>query len=358
MSTSLSFIVCVVSLVPMVVCFSIFMKFALKTRYKHYLWIGGVSAFVLISFMFAALALWFDSEALLIWSFYLYLPVGFLWMAALDTMASDKVGYSKIVIMTVVAVAVVFTSFLPGSISMVRSAWGDEIQSLSGSFGMMFSFYIVLTKVFLAFYFVRIYRNLPHTMKGLDATLFLVAGLTSVVIFPLNIIASLYLFVPSFPAVVYAILSTLIAIPLIRVPKLAFVLPFKALRLMVVDKESGISLFTYTWKYGENLIGENLFSGIIQGVTMILKESMGGEGDVSEIKMGESVVLIHRDSVQPVVYVLASTKASGTLRDALRQFGSRFGKEYGKCFVSMNDTSQFDSATTLVDECFPFIPEY
>ncbi len=354
MSLSLAF--CLVSLFPMAICFLIFVKFASKTRYKHYFWIGGVATFVLISFIFTALALWFDSESLLIWSFYLYLPVGFFWIAALDTMARDAIGYPKMVAITVAAVVVVFASFLPGAITVVPSAWGEGIKSITGAFGLSVSSYIILSKAFLAYYFTKIYKNLPVSMKGFDAILFLVAGLTSVVIFPLNVIFSLYRFIPCFPAVVYAILSTLITIPLVRIPKLAFVLPFKALRLMVVENGSGLTLFTHLWEHGRKLINEDLFSGLVQGMSMALKESMGDAGELSEIKMDQGVLLLHRVLGQPVMYMLASTRASRTLRDALRDFGTKFGKQYGSCFSCANDTSQFDSASTLVEECFPFIP--
>jgi hypothetical protein len=142
-----------------------------------------------------------------------------------------------------------------------------------------------------------------------------------------------------------------------RHPKLVFVLPFKVLRLAVIETEGGISLFTHTWKAAGKLGNEDLYAGMIQGVNLILKESLD-RGDVQEIKLARASLLAYRDARFPIVFVIVATKASRTLRDALRLFANRFLSDFKDNLATKNDVGQFDPANAIVAECFPFVPEY
>lgn len=84
-----------------------------------------------------------------------------------------------------------------------------------------------------------------------------------------------------------------------REPKLLFVLPFTALRLTVLETESGLPLFTYTWNRQGDLADETLFSGMLQGVSMIVKESLK-RGSLQEIRVEGAIIIAYRIPEYPL----------------------------------------------------------
>lgn len=157
--------------------------------------------------------------------------------------------------------------------------------------------------------------------------------------------------------IVVIVSSALIMYSLIKDYKLVYVLPFKALRLLVLETASGIPIFTHTWKHGKELTNEDLFSGMIQGISMILKESIN-EGDVEEVRLSRAVLIIERSKEHELACILLSTRSSKILRRSLGKFASRFEKDYSRFLSKAHDVGQFESANTLVEDCFSFLPEY
>ncbi|HME56452.1 MAG TPA: hypothetical protein VKM55_29905 [Candidatus Lokiarchaeia archaeon] len=142
-----------------------------------------------------------------------------------------------------------------------------------------------------------------------------------------------------------------------REPKLLFVLPFTAIRLTVLETAGGIPLFTHTWNRQEKLADENLFSGFLQAISEFLQESLQS-GAMQEIRVAEAVILTQRSPDYPVACVLVATRPTRSLRDGLKSFSDRFCGEFNACFVTLNDTSQFNEAEKLVTACFPHVPVY
>lgn len=136
-------------------------------------------------------------------------------------------------------------------------------------------------------------------------------------------------------------------------PSLAYILPFKALRLVVLDTEGGIPLFSYTWEKGRDFSNEDLFSSMMQGVTMIMKESVK-RGNIREIILDEAVLIIQQDKKFPVACILVAAKSSRSLRNNLKSFTDQFFKKYASILGRrVNEVSQFEDATELVEKCFP-----
>ncbi|MFX0099408.1 MAG: hypothetical protein ACFFCS_07480 [Candidatus Hodarchaeota archaeon] len=145
-------------------------------------------------------------------------------------------------------------------------------------------------------------------------------------------------------------------------PRLGFILPFKALRLVVLDTRSGIPLFTHTWKAGKKLANQDLFSSMIQGITLIMKEAIN-EGDVEEISLRSAKVIFVKKEKHELGFAIVCTKSSKTLRVGLEFFANEFVKEYGSGLGDgsnpiVYEVGQFDSATKLLDKCLPFIPDF
>ncbi len=78
-------------------------------------------------------------------------------------------------------------------------------------------------------------------------------------------------------------------------PKLGYVLPFKALRLTIINTESGIAIFTHDWTKDESLVDNVLFSGMMQGISGILNESLK-KGNIKEIILDKANLLIEHSA--------------------------------------------------------------
>jgi len=125
----------------------------------------------------------------------------------------------------------------------------------------------------------------------------------------------------------------------------------------VIDNRSGTSVFNHTWQAGSKLAEADLYSGMVQGIMLIMTESVG-QGDVKEVTLEHGRLIINGAKNQLVVFVLATTKSSKTLRVALNRFSDRFIAESGNNLDNTSLSSQFDGASRLVEECFPFLPVY
>jgi hypothetical protein len=146
-------------------------------------------------------------------------------------------------------------------------------------------------------------------------------------------------------------------------PQLAFILPYKTLRITVLNLKSGVIMFSHDW-YSENksdLANEVLFSGMLQGINAILIEAVN-KGNVHEIHLDQAVLLLHHIPDTSNLFVLVATKTSRSLREALTQFSEKFSSTFKNECYDFNrgdhDISIFLPAREFVKACFPFVPDY
>jgi hypothetical protein len=69
--------------------------------------------------------------------------------------------------------------------------------------------------------------------------------------------------------------------------------PLKALRLMGMDMNSGIEIFSHTWQEGQNMAGSELLSGMLQGISMLMKESVD-RGELRDIHLDRGYLIVKR----------------------------------------------------------------
>src|SRR4030042_4631539 len=146
-------------------------------------------------------------------------------------------------------------------------------------------------------------------------------------------------------------------IAFIKREQLAFLLPFRALRLTVMHMDGGIPVFNYTWKSGQHLIDEYLFTGMIQGLRLILRESVL-RGEFRDITLDEASIIVNRVKDSSVMSILVCMKTSRVLRLALSTFTKKFVEKYQTAIKNPADSSQFEGAENLVHECFNFLPDF
>ena len=183
----------------------------------------------------------------------------------------------------------------------------------------------------------------------------MLSGIILAVIWPVGLGLGLHFAYPGLWLFLLSVGIIPIAIAFIKYPKLAYILPFRVLRLTAFETNGGVPLFSHDWSKGEEIAQDALFSGMLQGIAMILDESVR-KGAVREILLENGVLVLQRTYKFSVACVLVATKSSRTLRHALDSFAEHFYNEYAEYFDNPSKVSNFASATKLVDEHFGFVP--
>ena len=151
--------------------------------------------------------------------------------------------------------------------------------------------------------------------------------------------------------------NLIMLIPLVKHPELAFILPFKDLRLTIIETERGFPLFTHIWNQTKDL-EDNLFSGMLHGIGQFVQETLQS-GNMREITLDKAILILKRSQKHPVVCVLVTTKSTKSLRNALDKFAEKFFNKFaGQFSEQVNIEKKFAPAKELVEECFSFVPVY
>ncbi len=113
--------------------------------------------------------------------------------------------------------------------------------------------------------------------------------------------------------------ALLTSVAFTRQPHLAYILLFRVFRLTILDHCSGLQLFTHDWSLDSNFFDPNLFSGMFQGLSGILRETLQ-KGFPREIYLEHAVVLLERSVGLPPTFVLIASKSSSSPFDHLQTF--------------------------------------
>ena len=171
------------------------------------------------------------------------------------------------------------------------------------------------------------------------------------------VVIDLFVMIPGLDNLLMGIGALVTAFAFGKHPQLAFVLPSKALRLTVIETKGGTSLFNHTWSKMDDLIDDTLFSGMMHAISQFVEESLR-KGDISEIIVKEATLIVERSKDFNIACVLIVTKSTASLRNALDCFAEQFFTEFSQFFSELHRVDHFKPAIKLIEECFPFVPEY
>jgi len=144
----------------------------------------------------------------------------------------------------------------------------------------------------------------------------------------------------------------------VKQPHLAYILPFKVMRLFVIDSRNGIDIFDHAWIQEGASVESTLLSGMLQGINSLFQESFQ-RGNLKEIIMDLGVLMLAVAERSPIIVALFTTKSSCSLRYSLSMFTNAFTSKYKKTIdQGAHEQSVFGDAIELVKECFPYIPDY
>ncbi len=282
---------------------------------------------------------------------WIFIVFGFLIILLVDAISRESIDPVKIGLWCVIVGMCIIWTFDSNMVQEVllpngeRSiAYAETVQIISGvaQFGIFFLW---------LYYAAKINKHAPKSMKPASRLLLFGAALIAIGI-PVIIFLALDT-IPGGSFLPGGVGTLFVAMAFAKNANLAYVLPARVLRLTVIDADSGNRIFSHTWRAGSRMADEDLFSGALQGISLIVKESVG-RGLVREIRMDEGIMLLHALEGTSIACILVATSPSRTLRISLARFGEQFAREYGRFFGNTTNIAPFQTASNLIPQYFPF----
>ena len=286
---------------------------------------------------------------------YPFIPMAFFTILLIDSISRENIDLRKFFLFNILATAFVIFSLEPNAIIPITFPNLETSFTWSGNLAIIGILFIGYFGVLLAYYTIKIYIAAPKNLHY--SVLFLIGGPIIGILVPITMLFGLHKIIPGSNGLFLAVGMLFMTIAIYKHPQLGYVLPFKVIRLSVFQSEKGFGLFTKTWSKSDDLANDDLFSGMLLGITALMNESIN-KGNIREIHLEQGILLIKESLNFPIAFVLISNKSSHILRGALSIFADKFIKQFEPSFSNTNKTSQFIPAIHLVDECFKFIPEY
>ncbi|MHA1241020.1 MAG: hypothetical protein ACTSQU_09520 [Promethearchaeota archaeon] len=218
---------------------------------------------------------------------------------------------------------------------------------------------IIYLFYFMIFYFLwsfHTWRKAPADLKRLTSYLFIGSAIFSIVT---GVMYAIGTFIKTFNAIgffVNGIGAFITILVILKDPRIIYILPFKAYRILVVDTIASVALFKYDWaKAGE--VEENIFTMMIQAIGSVLEEILK-KGDVQEIQMDRAVLLIKHNKENNIASVLITSKFSKSLRYGLKRFDEEFVGRFQRSLENPRKVSDFVEGSKIVEDVFDFVPSY
>ena len=274
-------------------------------------------------------------------------------IAFIELTKKEHVSPVKMSILVILEAIVFYITFFVQDNFEIIPGYGIHNKGILRIFQVIFIFYYV------SLYFIWSYqtwRRAPGSLKRLTSLLLIGSTLFSIVT---AFMYALGTFIKTFNSIAFIVngigaITTIIVI--LKDPRIIYILPFKAYRILIVDTNESVSIFEHNWaKIGE--LEENMFSMMLQAIGGVL-DAILKKGEVQEIQMDRAVLLIHHDKTYPIASVLIATKSSKSLRYGLRRFNEEFITNFRQNLDGERRAGEFEEVREIVDEVFDFIPHY
>ena len=324
------------------------------SKHRHAPFIVGIFLGLTFWSLFILLGSLFLNEIFIPLGLYVGLCTIALVFLMIDSFTRDEVDPRKTIVLSIAATLLVYFSLQPDEIIVGMNSIGEPGIVLGPGVMGVGAILIILTGASFTYYMILMNREVPKNLR-FGARLGLLSGIILAVLWPVGLGLGLHFTMPGLWLLLLSVGVIPIAIAFITQPKLAYVLPFRVLRLIVFETKGGVPLFSHVWGPQHELTDEVLFSGMLQGIAMILDESVQ-KGAVREIVLENGVLVLQRTYKFSVASVLVATKSSQTLRHAIDAFTEHFYAEYSQFFDNPSEIQNFATASKLVDEHFGFVP--
>ena len=271
----------------------------------------------------------------------------------IELIKKEHVSPIKISILIIIEALLLYvTFFVPGNFEIIPG-YGVHNKGILRVLQIVFLFY------FVSLYFIWSYqtwRRAPASLKRLTSVLLIGSTLFSVVTAAMYALGT---FVKTFNSIAFIVngigaFTTIIVI--LKDPRIIFILPFKAYRILIVDTIGSVALYKHDWA-NVGALEENMFTMMLQAIGNVLDDILK-KGEVQEIQMDRAVLLIHHDKTHSIASVLIASKSSKSLRYGLKRFNEKFIAVYHSNLAEERKVGMFEETREIVDMVFDFVPSY
>ncbi len=342
-----------ISLIPMSIATLLTLIQYFKDRYSHLKYLSGMWVCLTIWILIQAVADLLLNVNLHLICFYALIVMGYYANLFVDSVTRDSIDLFKMIITTVLSSAVVLLSFSPDAVIIEWEAV-TPYPTMHGNFRRAALFQMIWL------IFISVYGSVKvfiHTPKKLNFYSFLnLFGTYLWGVQPLWIqFTHLEKQFPGIATGSMAIGILIIALVLIKQPKLAYILPFKVYRLIVMDTKSGVLLYKHDWNELEAQSSENILSGMLQAISKMFNQTIN-KGNVREIKFDEAILTLKESSKTPVACILISSSISKTLKSSFEDFANEVFRDYENVKEESLIRENYEKGNSTIEKYFPFVP--
>ena len=343
-----------ISVIPCLVASALMLQEYRKSYNRHSLLLFGGFFLLSLCLVVEAIAYLLLEPKLILLVGYMYIVLGILLIIIVDTINNEQLDIRKVTLFAILSTMLVIASFDP--VAVIPMTWSSGNASLMKSSYFRYV-YLALTSfigLMLVYYTHKINHAAPMSLKKYSRINFaggLIMGIAPAIVYGLN----LTLILPGMIALFFGIGTLFMSYAFYNRPALGFVLPFRALKLLVVNADSGICLFEYTWDTSIKW-NTSLFTGLFHGITSLTQETLQ-QGKLKEINLENGVMLVENPKNSPIYSILISTRSSRYLRRSLESFTGRFIKRYPEAERRIQNLQTFKTATDLLMDSFPYVPK-
>ncbi len=353
-------IIAFVSLIPSTLATILTLIQYLKDKYNHLKYLAGMWTCLTVWILFQAVGdLVVYNEPLSIKlhliCFYSLIVMSYFANLFVDSITRDSIDLFKMIITTVVSSAVVLLSFSPDAIIIETDAV-STYPTMHGDFRTAALIQMIWLSAICFYGNLKVFLHTPKHLKFYS--FFNVFGNYLWGIQPLWIqFVHLELKFPGIATGSMAIGILIVALVLIKEPKLAYILPFKVYRILIMDTKSGIILYKHDWNELKTESSENIFSGMLQAISTMFDHTIN-KGNVREINFDEAVLTLKISSKSPVACILISSSISRTLRSSFNDFSMEVFTDYENENLKEEPLikGNYERGDTILENYFPFVP--
>lgn len=266
----------------------------------------------------------------------------------------DRVSAIKLtilIILQIILLAIIF--LLPASENFeVIEGFGVHNKGILRIFQMIYLLYYVPQYYLWSF---QTWRKSPSQYRSLARTLIIGTTLFSIVSMIFYVLGTFIRLLNPFVFLINGIGAFITTLVILKDPKIMYILPFTAYRILVIETNEGIALFKHDWTKLEE-IEENIFSMVLKAVGSVLDELLK-KGSIREIQMDRAVLLIQHDKRYPLASILVTSKSTKSLRYGLKIFNAEFIAKFYHENIDFHEVSKFKEADLIVNKIFDYIPE-
>lgn len=259
-------------------------------------------------------------------------------------------------IISILSVALSYSLFLPNAVLEVEFPNGDDSLGAGGTFRSVSIVALSYAVIIYSYYTYKIFVNSTEQYRYWARYNFIGALILGPLAF-FTFVIRLNWIIPGITEFILGVGVMISAVAFSKKPQLIYILPFKAIKLLVIKQESGLAIYNYMWIKDELDIHAPLFSSAVESINSFSRSAID-KGNITEITFEDAILIIEAPKNQDLYYALLATKPSYTLKIGLTKFAKLFFESFENKLDSqfVIETSSLVGADDLIREAFPYVP--